>query len=160
MTKSSSVNSQTRQKLELSDAVAQGFYEIREAAKLSGISAKMIRHYESINLIPPVKRTLSNYRIYSKKDIHMLSFIKRSRDLGFSLEQIHTLLDLWTNEHRASADVKHLVLSHVAELDRKIVEMQEMSKALKALARPCCGNQEPDCPILDGLSDLSSVEFA
>jgi MerR family copper efflux transcriptional regulator len=138
--------------IELSEAHAEGFYEISQAAQLSGINAKMIRHYESIGLIPPVKRTLANYRIYSQSDIQKLSFIKRSRSLGFSLEQIKTLLALWNNEHRASADVKRLVLAHVQDLDNKILEMQEMSRALRQLAVDCCGNQDPDCPILDGLS--------
>lgn len=153
------MKSQALAKIELNEARENGFYEISQTAKLSGVSSKMIRYYESIELIPPVKRTFSNYRIYSKSDIQMLSFIKRSRALGFSLEQIRTLLDLWSNERRASADVKQLVLSHVKELEEKIVEMQEMSNILRNLAVSCCGNQSPECPILDDLSQVSLVSL-
>ena len=146
-------------KIELNEARENGFYEISQAAQISGVSSKMIRYYESIDLIPPVKRTFSNYRIYAKSDIQMLSFIKRSRALGFSLEQIRTLLDLWSDERRASADVKQLVLSHVKELEEKIVEMQEMSDILRNLATSCCGNQSPECPILDDLSQISQLNL-
>ncbi|QIQ22280.1 Cu(I)-responsive transcriptional regulator [Zophobihabitans entericus] len=138
--------------IELSEAHAHGFYEIGQASEMSGVSAKMIRHYETIGLIPPIKRTLSNYRIYSEMDVQMLAFIKHTRSLGFSLEQIKELLALWNNEKRTSAEVKQLVMTHIKELEDRIKEMQAMRKVLQNLASSCCGNDDPDCPILDGLS--------
>lgn len=137
---------------ELADAKQQGFHNIGEAAELSGVSAKMIRHYESIGLIPEAGRTFAGYRIYSDADVHRLRFIKRSRNLGFSIKQIETLLGLWGNRSRASKEVKQLALGHAAELEDKIREMQSMQRTLLELAKRCHGDQRPDCPILDDLA--------
>lgn len=124
---------------------------IGEAATRSGISAKMIRHYEAIGLLPAGTRSESGYRLYSDKDVHELRFIKRARSLGFSLEQIETLLSLWRDKGRASADVKAMAQSHVAELDARIRELTDMRDSLATLARCCRGDDRPDCPILKGL---------
>lgn len=128
---------------------------IGAAAKASGVSAKMIRHYESIGLLPRAQRTNSNYRLYGLQDIHNLRFIHRARSLGFPLETIRELLTLWRNRQRSSAQVKKLALSHVAGLEAKIAEMQEMAAALRHLAHNCHGDDRPDCPILEGLASGS-----
>lgn len=125
---------------------------IGEASKASGVSAKMIRHYEEQGFVPKARRTLSGYRIYREDDVHVLRFIRRARDLGFSLSEIKVLLGLWGNRRRASADVKKLALQHVAGLDAKIAEMQAMRRTLVDLARHCHGDHRPDCPILDDLA--------
>lgn len=125
---------------------------IGEAAAASGVSAKMIRHYESIGLIRSPLRTESNYRVYSKEDVHVLRFIKRARTLGFSIEKTAMLLGLWQDRSRASSDVKELALAHIAELEEKILELQEMVSTLKHLAHCCSGDDRPDCPILNDLA--------
>ena len=125
---------------------------IGEASKASGVSAKMIRHYESIGLVGAAKRTDSGYRVYSTREVQMLQFIHRGRELGFSLEQIRALLTLWQDKHRASHDVRALANAHIAELDRKIAEMQAMRRTLEDLATACHGDNRPDCPILDDLA--------
>ncbi|QFQ86665.1 Cu(I)-responsive transcriptional regulator [Paracoccus kondratievae] len=125
---------------------------IGKAAAASGVSAKMIRYYESIGLIPEASRTDSGYRDYSEKDVHTLRFIRRARDLGFSVEKMTELLALWRDRSRASADVKRVALEHVEELERKACELREMSMTLKHLAENCRGNARPDCPIIDELS--------
>lgn len=145
-------------KLELNIAKQNGFYEISEAAKLSGVNAKMIRYYESKDLLPKAKRTLSNYRIYSAQDIQMLILIKRARSLGFPLEQIKHLLKLWDNQYRASKDVKQLVLGHIAELEDKIKQMQAMCQTLHHLADCCHGDKDPQCFILDSLAELAPTQ--
>lgn len=137
--------------LELSDAKQQGYYNIGQAATASGVSAKMIRHYESIGVIPAADRTFSNYRIYSQNDVHTLQFVRRARVLGFSMKQIQTLLGLW-QQHRPSKDVKRIALEHVRELEVKIREMEAMKRTLETLAEHCHGNERPDCPILDDLA--------
>lgn len=126
---------------------------IGQAAKMTGVSAKMIRHYEAIGLVEASKRTDAGYRTYNDSDIHTLRFIKRARSLGFSLDLISQLLSLWQNRERASGDVKALALSHVAELERKITELTEMRESLLFLAKHCHGDSRPDCPILEGLSE-------
>ena len=124
---------------------------IGEASKSSGISAKMIRYYESIGLISPAGRTDSGYRVYSEHDLHTLHFVRRARDLGFSVEQMNELLALWKDRSRASADVKRIALEHVQELERKAEALRDMAATLKHLAEHCQGNERPDCPILEGL---------
>lgn len=130
----------------------QGALTIGEAADASGVSAKMIRHYESIGLIDAARRTEAGYRLYSGQDVHVLRFVHRARVLGFSLEQIRTLLGLWQDKGRASADVRALAREHIAELDRKIAEMQAMRRTLEALAATCHGDARSSCPILDDLA--------
>jgi Cu(I)-responsive transcriptional regulator len=125
---------------------------IGETAKASGVSAKMIRHYEAIGLIAAAVRTEAGYRVYGERDVQVLQFIHRSRALGFSLEQIRTLLALWQDKQRASKDVRAMARRHIDELDRKIVDMQAMRRTLETLATRCHGDERPDCPILDDLS--------
>ena len=137
---------------ELADAKRDGLFNIGQAAEASGVSAKMIRHYEEQGFIPRARRTVAGYRIYREADVHVLRFIRRSRDLGFSLKEIKTLLGLWENRRRASADVKRLATEHVAQLDARIAEMQAMRRTLAHLAEHCHGDGRPDCPILDDLA--------
>ncbi len=125
---------------------------IGDAAKASGVSAKMIRHYESIGLIDAAKRTDAGYRLYSEREVQVLQFIHRGRELGFTLEQIATLLALWKNKGRASKDVRAMAQQHIDELDKKIGEMQAMRRTLARLASACHGDERPDCPILDDLA--------
>jgi MerR family copper efflux transcriptional regulator len=139
-------------KPELSQAREQGFHNIGEAADLSGVSSKMIRHYESIGLIPQASRTFAGYRLYTDTDLHRLQFIKRARSLGFSIKAIESLLGLWDDRSRASADVKKLARAHADELQTRIEEMQAMQRTLENLARRCHGGARPDCPILDDLA--------
>ena len=124
---------------------------IGEAAKASGVSAKMIRYYESVGLVPAADRTTSGYRVYSATDVEMLRFIRRSRDLGFTVEKIEELLALWRDRSRHSADVKRIALEQIEGLERKILEMQSMMESLRHLADACCGDHRPDCPILADL---------
>jgi Cu(I)-responsive transcriptional regulator len=126
--------------------------QIGEAARLTGVSAKMIRHYEAIGLIPSADRRDSNYRDYGHHDVHRLGFIRRARDLGFSIDEIRDLLRLWADTHRSSADVKALTEAHIAELDQKISLLGEMRATLAALADACDGDHRPDCPIIEGLA--------
>ena len=140
----------------LSKARRDGLYEIGAAAEASGVSVKMIRHYESIGLIPQPARTRANYRIYSEHDLHTLRFIRSARDLGFTIRQIGTLLQLWQGKGRASADVKALALLHVAEIERRIDELGRMRDTLLDLADRCRGDSRPDCPILTRLSQASA----
>jgi MerR family copper efflux transcriptional regulator len=133
---------------------------IGEASKASGVSAKMIRYYEKIGLIRSVERSEAGYRHYDENDVHTLGFIARSRDLGFSVEQISELLALWRDRSRASAQVKEMALGHVDELKRKIVSLQGMVRTLSALANDCCGDSRPDCPILDDLASNAGAETA
>ncbi len=135
----------------MQDAMMQDM-TIGQAAKSSAVSAKMIRHYESIGLLPKAQRTQSGYRLYDQSDVHTLRFIQRARSLGFPLETIRTLLALWRNRRRSSAQVKELSLKHVEDLERKINEMQAMVRTLKHLAHNCHGDERPDCPILDDLA--------
>jgi MerR family copper efflux transcriptional regulator len=125
---------------------------IGEAAKASGVSAKMIRHYESIGLTGTVRRSDAGYRIYTEQDVQVLQFVHRGRALGFSLEQIGELLALWQDKHRASADVRALARRHIDELNRKIAEMESMRRTLETLARSCHGDARSDCPILEDLA--------
>jgi Cu(I)-responsive transcriptional regulator len=126
---------------------------IGEAAKASGVSAKMIRYYEGIGLIPPAGRTEAGYRVYTDRDVHTLRFIRRARGLGFSVEQMTELLALWRDRSRASADVKRLALGHVDELRTKIAELEAMASTLQHLAAHCHGDDRPECPIIEQLAD-------
>jgi Cu(I)-responsive transcriptional regulator len=128
---------------------------IGDAARHSGVSAKMIRHYEGIGLIPKAARTYSGYRTYTANDVHTLRFVRQARNLGFSIKQIERLLGLWRNQRRPSSKVKALALEHVEELDQRIAELQEMKRTLQALAAHCHGDDRPDCPILDGLAAVA-----
>ena len=125
---------------------------IGEASAASGVSAKMIRYYESVALIRPAGRSAAGYRLYGERDVQTLRFLRRARNLGFSLDQMRELLALWRDEKRASADVKCLALAHVTALDAKAREIAEMSSALRHLAERCEGDYRPDCPIIDDLA--------
>ncbi|MBC7599899.1 MAG: Cu(I)-responsive transcriptional regulator [Polaromonas sp.] len=127
-------------------------FNIGQAAAQSGVSAKMVRHYESLGLLPLVQRSDAGYRQYGPGEVHTLSFIRRGRALGFSMAEIAELLKLWQNKQRASADVKQIALTHVADLDRRIAEMTAMKNTLQHLAHCCQGDARPDCPILTGLA--------
>ena len=125
---------------------------IGAAAERSGVSAKMVRHYESLGLLPQVRRTDSGYRQYGEREVHVLRFIRRARDLGFGMAEIAELLKLWQNRQRSSAEVKRIALAHVADLERRLTEMQAMKRSLEALASCCHGDERPDCPILEQLA--------
>ena len=128
---------------------------IGEAARHSGVSAKMIRHYESRGLLRQPKRTGAGYRIYDQNDVHTLRFVRRARDLGFSIKEIKDLLSLWRNRQRSSGDVRTIAQRHIADLDAKIVELQAMRRTLEDLVRHCHGDHRPACPILQ---DLAGIE--
>lgn len=125
--------------------------KIGEASAASGISERMIRHYEKIGLVAPPPRRESGYRDYDQRDVHRLRFIGRARDLGFPVEEIRQLLSLWNDRDRSSADVKALALARASELRRKALQLQEMRRSLEQLAAACHGDERPDCPILEGL---------
>jgi Cu(I)-responsive transcriptional regulator len=125
---------------------------IGEAASETGVSAKMIRHYEEIGLIRPAGRTGAGYRIYGPKDLSTLSFIRRARDLGFSIAQIRDLLALWQDRARASADVKRIASAHVEEMKAKMRLLEDMVRTLEHLSAHCHGDDRPDCPILEELA--------
>ena len=125
---------------------------IGQAAEAAGVNAKMIRYYESIGLISEANRTDSGYRQYTEKDIQTLRFIKRSRDLGFSIGRIKTLLSLWEDRGRKSGDVKKLARQYIAELDQDIQKLQSIRDQLQHLSDCCQGNNRPDCPIIEDLA--------
>lgn len=125
---------------------------IGEAARLSGVSAKMVRHYEGLGLLPRVARTDGGYRQYSEADVHTLRFIKRSRDLGFSMTEIGELVGLWQNRRRASANVRRIAQKHAEDLAERIRAMQEMQRTLQHLIHCCHGDERPECPILEELA--------
>jgi Cu(I)-responsive transcriptional regulator len=126
--------------------------KIGEASKRSGVSQRMIRHYEALGLVPKAARRESGYRDYDDRDVHTLRFIRRARDLGFPIEEIGKLLALWQDRGRASADVKALATARAEELKRKELEIQAMRRSLEQLARTCHGDNRPDCPILEDLA--------
>lgn len=131
-------------------------FNIGEAAARSGVAAKMVRHYESLGLLPSVGRNESGYRQYTDKEVHTLRFIKRARDLGFSMEEIENLLKLWQNRRRSSADVRRIAARHVAELGARMTEMEEMRRTLQHLVECCRGDHRPECPILEELQGETS----
>ncbi|MBI3144671.1 MAG: Cu(I)-responsive transcriptional regulator [Pseudogulbenkiania sp.] len=128
---------------------------IGEAANASGVSAKMIRYYESVGLIPYPHRTHSGYRVYRQEDVHVLRFIRRARDLGFPVEQIRELLALWQDRSRASSEVKGIARRQVEELNARIVQLVAMRDTLRHLVEHCSGDDRPSCPILDDLADAA-----
>lgn len=130
---------------------------IGQAASASGVSAKMIRHYEELSLLPVARRTESGYRQYEQNDVHTLRFIRHSRDLGFSLAEIAQLLSLWQNRRRPSRQVKALVEAHISELEQKATDLLAMKAALEHLAHCCHGDDRPECPILDSLARADAV---
>ncbi len=125
---------------------------IGEASQRTGVSAKMIRHYESLGLLPTAPRTDGGYRLYDEAALHSLQFIRRARDLGFSMAEITDLLGLWRDRERSSSAVKQLVQGHVQTLQRRIDELEAMKRTLSALTEACQGDARPDCPILDDLA--------
>ena len=131
---------------------------IGEASRLSGVSSKMIRHYESLGLVPGVPRTDAGYRQYDEDSLHTLRVIRRSRDLGFDMKEIAALLQLWRNRRRSSAEVNRIAQAHVADLEKRIAAMQAMQRTLKHLAHCCAGDERPDCPILDDLAAEPAAE--
>lgn len=126
--------------------------QISQAAQTTGVSSKMIRHYEEIGLIPEAARRASNYRDYGHDDIHRLGFIRRARDLGFSIAEIRGLLRLWADQDRESADVRAVAQSHIAELETKITQLAEMRRTLQDLVDACDGDHRPHCPIIERLA--------
>jgi Cu(I)-responsive transcriptional regulator len=130
---------------------------IGEASTASGVSAKMIRYYEQIGLIKAAARTESGYRVYSASDVETLRFIRRARDLGFSVQEMTTLLALWQDKQRESGDVKRLAMQHVADIEKRIGELEGMARTLRHLAGHCHGDERPDCPILDDLAAVAEA---
>ena len=130
---------------------------IGEAARASGVSAKTIRYYEAARLITTAGRSAGGYRVYTQADVHVLRFIKRARDLGFSIERIRRMLDLWQNKSRASRDVKRLALDHIAEITTKLAAMATVRDAVLELADKCDGDDRPECPILRDLEGGVSI---
>lgn len=132
-------------------------FNIGEAASRSGVSAKMVRHYESLGLLPSVDRSDSGYRKYTEREVHTLRFIKRARDLGFTMGEIAELLKLWQNRRRSSAEVRRIASRHVAELKKRMAQMKEMRRTLEHLMACCRGDHRPDCPILEELGADAKV---
>lgn len=135
-------------------------YTISQAAAHSGLSAKMIRDYESKKLLPPAMRNEAGYRLYAERDLHTLLFIAHARELGFSLKQIKELLALWQNKNRSSAEVKKMAEAHIAELEQKAQQLHDMAEVLRTLAQQCHGDARPDCPILKGLEQPLSPSYS
>jgi Cu(I)-responsive transcriptional regulator len=133
---------------------------IGEAGAASGVSAKMIRHYEELGLLPTARRTESGYRQYGQNELHTLRFIRHSRDLGFSLSEIAELVGLWQNRRRPSRLVKALAEAHIKELEQKAAELLAMKSALEHLVHCCHGDDRPECPILDGLAGEAALSNA
>ncbi|HEX5094033.1 MAG TPA: Cu(I)-responsive transcriptional regulator [Burkholderiales bacterium] len=145
----------TEQFLEHAAALEQGLLDIGRASKASGVSVKMVRHYEEIGLLKKVARTYANYRVYTANDVHTLRFIKRARGLGFAVEDIRELLSLWQNKSRPSASVKKIARQHMEALRTRIAELKSMADALEHLVDHCHGDQRPACPILEDLERVS-----
>ena len=125
---------------------------IGQASKQSGVSVKMIRHYEALGLLPQAARTFGNYRLYAEKDVHLLRFIKRARALGFAMDDIKELVGLWKNKARPSAAVKRIAGKHLEALQHKIAELKSIAVTLEHLVDHCHGDHRPDCPILEDLA--------
>jgi Cu(I)-responsive transcriptional regulator len=140
--------------LEMAEARRAGFLNIGEAARRSGVSPKMIRHYESQGLIRNARRTDAGYRLYDTADVHTLQFVRRARGLGFSMKEVAQLLGLWQNRRRSSGDVRRVAQRHINDLEQKIDELQGMKRTLEALVHRCHGDQRPECPILEDLAGI------
>ncbi|MBI3438750.1 MAG: Cu(I)-responsive transcriptional regulator [Proteobacteria bacterium] len=125
---------------------------IGDASERSGVSAKMIRYYENVGLLPSVPRRTNGYRDYGDQEVAVLQFVRRTRDLGFSLDEVSTLLALWSDKKRPSREVKRLAEDHIADLERRIREMRAVMKTLRGLAKHCHGDERSECPILDDLA--------
>ncbi|MBS1209309.1 MAG: cueR [Proteobacteria bacterium] len=138
--------------IEHAAALQEGFVDIGTAAVDSGVSIKMIRHYEELGLLGSVPRTAANYRVYAPHHVHTLRFILRSRKLGFSMDEIRTLLGLWQDRQRSSSAVKKIAAAHIVELQARIAELQGMVDTLSQLTACCAGDHRPDCPILADLA--------
>jgi Cu(I)-responsive transcriptional regulator len=141
---------------QLINSSAEPRLNIGEAAARSGVSAKMLRHYESLELLPTIARSESGYRQYSERDVHIVRFIRHARDLGFKINEITQLLKLWQDQGRSSADVKRIAATHLADLERRMAEMAAMQRSLQNLVKHCQGDKRPDCPILDGLDEAAA----
>ena len=128
---------------------------IGDAARASGVSAKMIRYYESVDLIPPAGRTEAGYRTYRDQDVDTLRFIRRARDFGVPMDRVKLLVGLWQNKDRPSREVKAIALRQVSDLEANIAELTAMKDALADLAGACHGDSRPDCPILKDLSGIA-----
>lgn len=139
-------------------AISDRTLTIGQAAEASGVSAKMIRHYELLGLIPKPRRTSGNYRFYSEADVQTLRLVRRARDLGFSMQQIGTLVSLWRNRSRASSTVRRLALEHIEQLEEKIAHLQSMVRTLRQLADHCHGDSRPECPILDDFAKVPAYD--
>ncbi|MFT3735300.1 MAG: Cu(I)-responsive transcriptional regulator [Rhodocyclaceae bacterium] len=137
---------------ERAEALQSGLVDIGQASAASGVSAKMIRHYEEIGLLPAVPRTVANYRLYAPQHVQSLRFIHRARALGFSMDEIRDLLGLWQNRRRSSASVRKIASAHIDELQTRIAQMQSMVDTLSHLVHCCHGDERPDCPILVDLA--------
>lgn len=131
--------------------MSQGFMNIGEAAAAAGVSPKMVRHYEQIGLLPEARRTDSGYRQYGEREVNALRFVRQSRGLGFSIEQIRELIGLWGDRGRRSQKVKRLAQAHLADLELKLAELTAMKRSLEELVAACAGDEGADCAILDGL---------
>lgn len=142
---------------EMGDARRDGFLNIGEAARASGVSAKMIRHYEDTGVVPLPPRTVAGYRLYREADVHTLRFVQRARELGFPVKEIKELVGLWTNRRRSSADVQRVAKRHLMALERKIDQMEAMRGTLRHLVHACHADERPDCPILEELAQAGAA---
>jgi MerR family copper efflux transcriptional regulator len=147
-------------RLEMAEARRAGLLNIGQAARRSGVSAKMIRHYESQRLLRTARRTDGGYRLYDSNDVHTLRFVRRARGLGFSMKEIGQLLGLWQNRRRSSGDVRSIAQRHIADLDQKIQELESMRQTLQDLVHRCRGDHRPECPILEDLAADGESEEA
>lgn len=145
---------------EMSDARRDGLRNIGEAARDSGVSAKMIRHYEQTGVVPASPRTVAGYRLYREADVHTLRFVQRARELGFPVKEIKELVGLWTSRRRSSAAVHRVASRHLAALEHKIGQMESMRGTLQQLVLACHGDERPECPILDDLARAETASAA
>ena len=141
-----------RSDVELADARRRGWMSIKQAAEAAGVSAKMIRHYEQVGLLGKAHRTSAGYRIYDENDVNTLRFVRRARDLGFSIKEISDLLALWQDTERASGDVKSMAERHIGQLDARIGELQAIRRTLQRLADECSGGERSSCPVIEDLA--------